>query len=265
MTGRNRHDPRQADDPHERRNPSNRPARSLIDDIRPALRHASPVELVLLAAAVIEASTPRPTDPPEVRRPALVALVDGLVTGSTPEGRALARAMLPMLDDEVLSRRTERALGPEPSAPAPMRPRWLSGVTSLTVTDVVGRDDLLLFGLAWPGAVDATLVVSLTDGRTDGRTAGLADGPAPSITDADAVALPMTLVRAQLDGPAQAVAVGPIPAAVARDRILAALARGDEGGFPSAGGSDSWPMARPFVEWVTRRLVTETLRRPPRS
>ncbi len=206
-----------------------------------------------LASGLVEVNTLRPADrwrrhdeqTEQTARLELDSVLESFVASEFPAMTNLARAMLPMITDDDVVRRTHALLAESPSAPMPA---WLADIDAVSIegtmemVHVLGDGDNVLVAWRWPQGSGATAVVYI-----DHNVGGIVK---------DAFVLPMPLERAVeefrriADDPDQELR--PLDPADARARVEAAI-RGAEITVPPF-ESDTWPVCRPLVEWVVSKL-----------
>jgi hypothetical protein len=222
----------------------------LVRDARAALGARTPYELIALASGLVEVNTPRPIDrwrggDAVSERTDFGELLESFVRSEFPAMTNLTRAMLPMITDDVVARRTAQLLADSPAAPMPA---WLTDIAEISIegtlemVHVLGDGDNVLVGWRWRHGGGATAVVYI-----DHNVGGIVK---------DAFVLPMPLERTVEefrrigDDPDQVLR--PLAPADARARIEMAI-RGAEITMPPF-ESDTWPACRPLVDWVVSRL-----------
>jgi hypothetical protein len=222
----------------------------LVRDVRAALGARTPYELMALASGLVEVNTPRPTDrwrgdDGRADHVDFGELLESFVRSEFPAMTNLARAMLPMIADDVVGRRTARLLAESPAVPMPA---WLTDLAEISIegtvemVHVLGDGDNVLVAWRWRHGGGATAVVYI-----DHNVGGIVK---------DAFVLPLPLERTVEEfrriGNDPDQVLRPLDPADARARVEAAI-RGAEITMPPF-ESDTWPVCRPLVDWVVSKL-----------
>jgi len=219
----------------------------LLDSIRIALSADHPLPLLLLAAGLVEATDDRnrdPFTPDQSGGPELAELIDSFVDVDIPETTALLTALAPLTEgrpdattiEGELRRRTHRL------------PTWLTNLIRLRVIRVMTTThpfhdgENVFVEVLTEGGHGFTVVVYI-----DHNLGTLIKDAFVAQTDIDAV---RAILMKGVEDPE--VVMSPLDAANARTRIEEAADAASRT-FPPF-ESDTWPLCRPLVEWVTRLL-----------
>lgn len=198
------------------------------------------------AATMVEAGTERQLDAITKRqRTDLGELLASFVEAPFQPMHVLARAMLPMLDDELLARRVANHLDAEGVRNPPP---WLSSIDTPTVSgaiamlDPFGDGDNIILGVEWPSGDEITAVIYIDH--------NLGTLVKDAFTVPDTFAATVAQFRELSTGdPTTYVDLTP---ADARAKITEAIERFDRTVPPPE--SDTWPAIRPLVDWLVRAL-----------
>jgi hypothetical protein len=241
----------------QRRHPTSQPTRprrggsaedqQLFQSLRRALRSDEPLDLLALVSGLLEVTDPRSRDPfaRDERRTGLAELVESLVGTSYAETTAALMAMRALVPDEVMAGRIGRELT---TRRHPM-PDWLSGLARARaehdvwfLTHVLGDGDDYFFGVSLPSghALSALVYVDHNLG-TVAKDAFVVPDPLEDLA---------LKVGTAIDDPDQSLTR--TDHATARAVVEAAIEYGSRLYPPPS--SESWPMCRPLVEWMLRRL-----------
>ena len=214
-------------------------------DFKRALYSDDPLDLLMMVSGLMAATEPTPgpdEDPPTD----LAMLVETFIGVDVASTTAALHVVAAFTEDDLLAHRIATELRQRRQ---PM-PAWVSGLGSASPT----------------GAVVCTH--PLGDGANQGIGVRLADGTelvALVYVDSvlgtvakDGFVMPDTLesVRAQFEGAGPDVLVPDADPAGVRGSIERALAAGRRTYPPLE--SDTWPLARPLVEWMARLLPPPT-------
>ena len=219
----------------------------LFRSLRQALRSGEPLELLALVSGLLEATDPRSRDPfdHDAVRTSLGDLVESFIGSPYAETTAALTAIRALTSDEALAAR----IGTELATRRHPLPAWLADLDRSRpeenvwfLTHVLGDGDDYLVGVALPSGhplaslvyVDHNLGTVVKDafvvperlGDLAVHVGGLIDDPDQSLTRTDP-ATARAVVEAAID---------------AGSRLYPPLE------------SDSWPMCRPLVEWMLRKL-----------
>jgi Domain of unknown function (DUF6398) len=223
----------------------------LLTDVRHALRGGDPLELLEFVSTLISALDPRLEDPFERSRPAdrdqpsLDDVVAAFLDAESPETSALLAVIAEMVDDEELRARIRREL----LLRLPDLPAWLARLADVDVyravemVHVFGDGDNLIVGARLRGGHELSVVVYI-DHNVGTLVKDAYAAPAP-------IAELLDRMRAMThDDPD--TEWNDLDPADARVRITDAIAVAAMTYPPFE--SDTWPLARPLVEWIARRL-----------
>jgi hypothetical protein len=219
----------------------------LFQSLRRALRSDEPLDLLAVVSGLLEVTDPRSRDPfaREERQTGLAELVESFVGTSYAETTAALMAMRALVPDEVMAARIGRELA---TRRHPM-PDWVSGLAWPSVeedvwflTHVLADGDDYLFGVSLPSghSLSALVYVDHNLGTV--------------VKDAFVVSEPLEdlalKVGTTIRDPDQSLTR--TDGATARAVVEAAIEHGSRLYPPLS--SESWPMCRPLVEWMLRRL-----------
>lgn len=219
--------------------------------LRTALASAHPLDLLAQLSSLVDAWDARHPNPMSVAE--LHAFVEVLTADDSPESTAALLLLATLLPDELTARRIARAVGGR----AQGLPEWLQQLDQVAVRRTLRLSDS--FGLAeqywieavWPSG--DTLSCGVLLHAVDGHVVG------------DAVVIPEGLdlvTQAQADTSAgSSLILDEVDPADLRARIDHAIQVSAE--RRSAPASDSWPAARPLVEWLLRKLPSGGQGFPP--
>ena len=242
--------------PHLRR-PTRRPTppprgggareQELFQGLRAALRSDDPIDLLAMVSGMLEVTDPRRRDPfaDDEQRLSLADLVESLVGTPYAETTAALTVIRAFVPDEVMAARIGRELE---GRRHPM-PDWLTGLGRAEVetdvwflTHVQGDGDDYLLGVTLPSG-DSLAALVYVDHNLG-----------TVVKDAFVVPEPLEdlalKVGTTIEGPDQSLTK--TDPATARAVIEEAIAQGSLLYPPLT--SDSWPMCRPLVEWMLRKL-----------
>ena len=233
--------------PHAARDDGEPP---LLDDVARMLGGPQPEELLHFASSLLAAVDPRADDPMtraagDTDRLTLADLVDSFVGVPRPETTALLAAFAAMVTDELVAQRIRREL----ASRGDRLPDWLGRLSPVTVERaiVMGHvlgdgDSILLDGRTGAGRpVTAIVYIDHNLGTV------VKDG---FVIHEPAAAAVASFRQAAGDDPD--VTFTELDLADIRTRITDAIDHGAITYPPLE--SDSWPAARPLVEWVVRAL-----------
>lgn len=213
----------------------------LEDEVAAALDSGHPIDIVMLASSLIagldpDVSTPAAEEPAVLPRPE--EFVRMFLDSSDPRLHVLAWTVAQLLPDARLHAEVAAALPPETV------PGWLlpvadaEVVTGWQTTDPL-RDSTDLVVPVRVGDLDLT-VIGLIDLNADG-----------AMKDGFAVPAPLTAVQEALTASgATSMETSDLSPADARVWLADAIAAGRTAEPPFE--SDSWPQARPLVQWALR-------------
>ncbi len=219
----------------------------LFQDLRRALRSDTPLDLLAVVSGLVEVTDPRSRDPLHGEAPtvALGSLVDSLLGTPHRETTAALAALQVLAPDELLARRIDREMASRGHA----LPAWLSGLDRAQrepgvwqLTHVLGDGDDYLMGVILPSGQPLSALVYI-------------DHNLGTVVK-DAFVVPETLENLVIqlgnliDGPDQSLHRA--DAATARAVVEKAIDDGARMYPPFV--SDSWPVSRPLVEWMLRKL-----------
>lgn len=217
----------------------------LEDEVSAALDSGHPIDIVMLASSLIagldpDDSTPAAEEPAVLPRPE--EFVRMFLDSGDPRLHVLAWTVAQLLPDARLHAEVAAALAPETV------PGWLlpvadaEVVTGWQTTDPL-RDSTDLVVPVRVGDLDLT-VIGLIDLNADG-----------ALKDGFAVPAPLTAVQEALSASGEtSMETGDLSPADARVWLADAIAAGRTVEPPFE--SDSWPQARPLVEWALRLCPT---------
>lgn len=219
----------------------------LLGSIRFALSSDHPLPLLLLAAGLVEATDGRNRNlftPDRPEGPEITELIDSFVDVDLPETTALLTALAPLLE----GRPGAASIGRELHRRTHRLPPWLTSLTPLRVIRVMTTTHPFHDG-------ENVFVEVLTeDGHGFTVVVYVDHNLGTLIKDAFVVPTDIDAVRAilldKVDDPE--VTMSPLDAADARARIEEAAGIASRT-FPPF-ESETWPLCRPLVEWVTRLL-----------
>jgi hypothetical protein len=225
----------------------------LVTDVQRILLVGGPLELLAMVSAMVSLVDPRSFPPAEQARWAsrhggedlqIDAVVDSFVQLDMPETTAVLVALAELVPDERVRIRVRL----EMTRRADRLPAWVDHIgraaayRAAAVTHVLGDGENVLVGVRLGPAHELT--VSVFVDHTLGTVARDAVVvPAP-------VAEVLATLRAEVDDPD--TRYHDIPLADARARITQAVERGAR--LRPHLETDEWPLCRPLVEWVARRL-----------
>lgn len=222
----------------------------LLDDVGRFLRGSHPLEMLQFASSLLAAVDPRRQDPleraggqtPELT---LAELVGSFMDVRVPETTALLATIVELVDDELVERRIRHEL----AARKDRLPSWLQQLAPLTVdralemAHVLGDGDNVLLAARTANGDPLTVVLYIDHNLGTVAKDGFVipeqvDGAVASFRSAA--------------GDDPDVTFGEIGLADARSRITEAIELGAVT-FPPF-ETETWPAARPLVEWVVRHL-----------
>jgi hypothetical protein len=226
----------------------------LVTDVQRILLVGGPLELLAMVSTMVSLVDPRSFAPEEQawsRRHGsgddllqIDALVDSFIQLDVPETTAVLVALAELVPDERVRIRVRL----EVTRRADRLPGWVAGIgeaaayRAVAVTHLRGDGDNVLVGVRLGSPHELT--VSVFVDHTLGTVAS------------DAVVVPapisevLATLRASVDDPD--TRYHDIPLADARARITEAVERGAR--LDPHLETDEWPLCRPLVEWVARRL-----------
>jgi hypothetical protein len=220
---------------------------SLANSARTCLRDPSPLELMLMASAIIELTTPRTTDswagrPERTDGPSTFMK---FATSGDPATESLALAVAAQHPDRQLAENLTIIArnGRRPTH----GPAWLSTMADITVTDTVEQTEVMGDGInlmvswRWSDGNEATAVIYVDHNM------------GTIVKDAFVVPIGMETLAAQYDQLDETgLTRAPVSPADLRARVEQATADGERVVPPLE--TESWPSCRPIVEWVLRHL-----------
>jgi hypothetical protein len=211
------------------------------------MRSEDPIDLLAMVSGMLEVTDPRRRDPfaGDGQHLSLADLVESLVGTPYAETTAALTVIRAFVPDEVMSARVGRELEDRRH---PM-PDWLTGLARTEVetdvwllTHVQGDGDDYLLGVKLPSG-DSLAALVYVDHNLG-----------TVVKDAFVVPEPLEdlalKVGTTIDDPDQSLTK--MDSATARAVIEEAIAQGSLLYPPLT--SDSWPMCRPLVEWMLRKL-----------
>lgn len=221
----------------------------MFEDVIFAVEDDDPFDLLMQASAMIDALDQRntnpyervPGDPDGDDTPTLDEIVFFLTQNDAPETTYLLAAFSALIDDTALSTRCRRAL----IGRRHPRPRWLTDLGESAVTRTIlqthalGDGDNVLIELTPPGGPPFTMVVYVD------HNAGHV------VKDAFGMPAPIDELVTQfrrIAGDDPAMDWVDIDAATARARLVDAIGWGAMTWPPYE--TDTWPAARPLLEWI---------------
>ncbi len=218
-----------------------------MHDVRRALADPHPLGLLALASSLLAAVDPRERNPFARRDEEVLSLdelVASLVSVERRETSALLAALAEMVPDDILRAGLRRRLAERRDR----RPPWLDQLGRMVpyrmieMVHVLRDGDNVMIGVRLPEGHQLSVVVYIDHNLgTVVKDAFVVPGPLTELVD---------LMRAEADDPDTSWA--DLDPAEARARITDAIATGAMTYPPFE--TDSWPMCRPLVEWVVRRL-----------
>lgn len=226
------------------------PEPDLMGDVRRALADPHPLGLLALVSTLLAAIDPQRIDSfdrgqdHETKTPPREELLGSFIDVDRVETSALLAAIAAMTTDEVERRRLRRVLDDRTDA----LPRWLARLgdvvpyRAVEMSHVLGDGDNVMVGVRLPTGEELSAVVYI-----DHNLGTL-------VKDAFVVPEPISdviaFMRSKNDDPDTTWA--DLDLADAGARITAAIERGAIT-FPPL-ETDTWPAARPLLEWVCRPL-----------
>ena len=217
----------------------------IVRDAEDACRSRDPLALMLMASAICETLSARPLDRlrgGDEEHVDVDELVASFVTSGFPAMVTLARAMTVIHPDRAAASRVA-ALVPAVIA----GPRWQSTMDEIEIvsvhvqTDPLGDGHNVNVSFRWPGGIEATAVVYVDHNMgTIVKDAFVVPVGAEELIEMTARVGDLTMSTVPLD-PADA-----------RARIEGAITLSERMWPPVE--SESWPMCRPFVEWIIGHL-----------
>ena len=213
----------------------------LEDEVGAALEAGHPIDIVMLASSLIAGLDPdvrAPDDEATDRLPQPEEFVRMFLDSSDPRLHVLAWTVARLLPDSRLHHAVDAALDPG------MVPAWLLPLADAEVVAAWQTTDPLR---------DSTdIVVSLRVGETDLTVIGLVDFNSDgALKDGFVVPAPLTAVQEALSASGETgMEAWDLAPADARTWLVDAIAVGRTAEPPFE--SDSWPQARPLVEWALR-------------
>ena len=213
----------------------------LEDEVGAALEAGHPIDIVMLASSLIAGLDPdvvTPDDESTGRLPQPGEFVRMFLDSSDPRLHVLAWTVAQLLPDARLQKEVAAALDPDAVPP------WLRQLADAAVVAAWQTTDPLR---------DSTdIVVSLRVGEFDLTVIGLVDFNAGgALKDGFVVPAPLPAVQDALSASGETgMETWDISPADARTWLTDAIAVGRTAEPPFE--SDSWPQARPLVEWALR-------------
>jgi hypothetical protein len=238
-------------DPHdsgdgEQADPLSPEVQPLLQGIRQTLRSDHPVELLMAVSSLMSATDPRMKDPFRREDEAGVTLgqlVDSFVGVDYAETTAALTVLGQLVPDDLAAARIEQVL----KARRQPMPVWLTGLETTEVvrvvemTHVLGDGDDYFLEVCLPGGEAMTALVYV-----DHNMGGI-------VKDAFVIAQEFSEVEKVIHANAEpGTTVADLDAAVARAELIKAIDWGART-FPQP-ETDTWPAARPLVEWLVRML-----------
>lgn len=220
----------------------------LIGDLRQALRTGQPMDLLALTSGLVAALDPRTADVfaqlGEQELPSLGVLVDSFIGSNCVETTAALTAIRAFVPDQLLTTRLTRELARRRHR----LPQWLTRLSEARVepdvwrlSHVLGDADDYLLGLTIPSGDSVTALVYVDH--------NLGSIVADVVVASESVAELVEEIKIQLTPDQSFTLVDPGTARAVMEGAIDLSART----FPPP-ESDSWPMARPLVEWMLRLL-----------
>lgn len=221
----------------------------LLRQVRGLLREDGPMDLLAYVSSMMAALDPGRRDPLAAGRaapagPTLQELARTFIEVPAVETTALLTVLAELVDDAVLAQRIRRELARrEDRLPEWLRLAPLTATRAVELSHVLGDGDSVMVeartaaghSLTVMAYIDHNLGTVLKDGF-------VVPGPLPQL---------MATVRAS-GGDDPDVTLRELDLAGARARITEAIAVGALMSPPFE--SETWPAARPLVEWITRLL-----------
>lgn len=216
----------------------------LLERVAEALSDPHPLAMLQLAssiAATLDARDRHPFDDPGggEEQPSTAEFREMLLDAGGTPSEALALLLTVLSGDELAVRRVRRELAYRRSG----IPRWMRNldqirpIRALSTTETLGDGENIIVGVELPARRECTVVVFVDHNQGS------------SVTDAFAVPEALAEVVETWTGLADAsISVADIDMDDARARITEGIETGAM--FHPPFESESWPMARPFVEWV---------------
>ena len=245
---------------HRRNQPAARPKKrgsvrrtrrqepDLIERIAVALETEDPLELLALASTMLTVVDPRSRNPfrPQPDAPDREQLLESFMGAPMFETSALLAAVAALSGDEILRRRVSREIADR----AHSLPAWLAELSralavpeAVEVTHALGDGDDVLVSVALPGRHVLTAVVFIEHNLgTIVKDAFVVSGPLGEVVE--------TVRAATGDDPD--MTTRQLAPADAKVRIAEAVERGAVT-FPPY-ETETWPAARPLIEWMTALL-----------
>jgi len=218
-----------------------------LADAREALAGHSPLGLMTLASILVQATTSQASDrfPGHAAdRPDATAVFLSFTDPDWPPLNALALAASLLTPDDELSRRLRLLMDP---ADVEGAPAWLAEIDRVEITGVwrqshvLGDGDNIVLGWSWPRGQAASAVVYI-----DHNVGSL-------VKDAFVVDEPLDdLLRTYRSLADPDMRLEQLDPAEARARIAEGITRADITIPPFE--SETWPLCRPLVQWVTAHL-----------
>lgn len=217
----------------------------IVRDAEDACRQRDPLALMLMASAYCDSLTDRPLDAlltEEKEDVDFEELAASFVTSGFPAMTALARAMAVLFEDRDVA---ERVLAATPAAT--VRPLWVSTMHQIEVTNTLVQSDVLNDGVnvvvsfRWPAGGTASAVVYIDHNM--------------GTVVKDAFVVPLSfdqMLEIYDDTEGQHLTKEPISFADARAHIEGAIETFERSWPPIE--TDTWPMCRPFVDWLIGHL-----------
>lgn len=217
----------------------------IVRDAEDACRQRDPLALMLMASAYCDSLTDRPLDAlltEEKEDVDFEELAASFVTSGFPAMTALARAMAVLFEDRDVA---ERVLAATPAVT--VRPLWVSTMHQIEVTNTLVQSDVLNDGVnvvvsfRWPAGGTASAVVYIDHNM--------------GTVVKDAFVVPLSfdqMLEIYDDTEGQHLTKEPISFANARAHIEGAIETFERSWPPIE--TDTWPMCRPFVDWLIGHL-----------
>ncbi|HEU4545026.1 MAG TPA: hypothetical protein VFR88_01920 [Microlunatus sp.] len=213
----------------------------LEDEVGAALETGHPIDIVMLASSLIAGLDPDARTAEDVaagRLPPPEEFVRMFLDASDPRLHVLAWTVARLLPDSRLHRAVDAAVDPDTV------PGWLLPLAAAEVVAAWQTTDPLR---------DSTdIVISLRVGESDLTVIGLVDFNSDgAVKDGFVVPAPLSAVQEALSASGETgMEAWELAPADARSWLVEAIAVGRTAEPPFE--SDSWPQARPLVEWALR-------------
>lgn len=216
----------------------------LEDEVEAALAADHPIDIAMLASSLIasldpSAQTPDPDSELVAELPEPAEFVRMFLESHDPRLHTLAWTAAQLLPDDALQAEVAAAIAPDTV------PAWLQPLADPEVTAAWQTIDPLQ---------DSTdIIVSLRIGDADLSIVGLIDfNVEGALKDAFAVPAPLPALQQALSAGGAGMQTRDVTPADARAWLAGALEAGRAIDPPFT--SESWPQARPLLEWVLRQL-----------